>query len=115
MSGILETEFLSKTQFLSVHYNPSSGGDMRKIKITAGHYYHIYNRGVAKQPIFFCRENWAYMIQRLGHYFTPEQAEIVAYCLMPNHYHQYFTICHSERVNRRSSLWRSTSEESRFA
>jgi REP element-mobilizing transposase RayT len=60
---------------------------MRKTEITANHYYHIYNRGVGKQPIFFCRENWAFMIQRLNHYFTPERAEIVAYCLMPNHYH----------------------------
>ena len=31
---------------------------MRKIQFRSGHYYHIYNRGVNRQAIFFHDENW---------------------------------------------------------
>jgi putative transposase len=58
--------------------------------IIAGQYYHLYNRGVNRQPIFCCQENWIYFLQRLRAYFQPDLAEIVAYCLMPNHYHILF-------------------------
>ena len=52
-----------------------------------GHYYHLYNRGVNRGPIFFCQENWAFFIQRMRHYFKPELVQIIAYALMPTHYH----------------------------
>ncbi len=59
----------------------------RKIEFRASQTYHLYNRGVNRQPIFFCDENWGYFIKRLRHYFQPNVADILAYCLMPNHYH----------------------------
>ena len=60
---------------------------MRKIQFRSGYYYHIYNRGVNRQAIFFNDENWGYFMRRLRHYCTSELIEIIAYCLMPNHYH----------------------------
>ena len=60
---------------------------MTKINYTPGHYYHIYNRGVNRQPIFFAKRNWGFFIERLREYFTARNAIIIAYCLMPNHYH----------------------------
>jgi REP element-mobilizing transposase RayT len=60
---------------------------MAKTIYTSGEYYHIYNRGVNRQPIFFAQHNWGFFIRRLRHYFQPTHADIVAYCLMPNHYH----------------------------
>jgi putative transposase len=59
----------------------------RKVEFRTGQTYHLYNRGVNRQPIFFCAENWVYFIKRLRHYFQPELVDILAYCLMPTHYH----------------------------
>ena len=59
----------------------------RKVEFRADHCYHLYNRGVNRGPIVFCDENWGFFIRRLRRYFTPDHAEILAYCLMPNHYH----------------------------
>ena len=60
---------------------------MRKIQFRAGNYYHLYNRGVNRQPIFFDPDNWGYFIKRLRDYCPSDLIAIVAYCLMPNHYH----------------------------
>ena len=59
----------------------------RQTEFRAGHYYHLYNRGVNRQPIFFCRENWSFFLRRTRHYFLPELVDVLAYCLMPTHYH----------------------------
>ena len=59
----------------------------RKITFRAGQVYHIFNRGVNRQPIFFCPENWGFMVRLLRRYFRPDLIDIIAYCLMPNHYH----------------------------
>ena len=58
----------------------------RIIPITPGNIYHIYNRGVNKQKIFFSEKNYQFFIYRLNKFFQ-EYAICYAYCLMPNHYH----------------------------
>jgi putative transposase len=60
---------------------------MSKISIFPDQYYHIYNRGVNRGEIFFVPENWRFFLVRLRKYFTPEHADIITYCLLPNHYH----------------------------
>jgi REP element-mobilizing transposase RayT len=59
----------------------------RKTKFQAGQVYHLYNRGVNRQPIFFCAENWGFMLRLFRRHFRPDLIDILAYCLMPNHYH----------------------------
>jgi putative transposase len=56
-------------------------------EIRAGHFYHVYNRGVNRQAIFFSARNYRFFIERLRHYFQPNLVNIVAYCLMPTHFH----------------------------
>ena len=49
-------------------------------------YYHIYNRGNNRNKIFFEHENYLYFLKGMRRYLLPE-ADIIAYCLMPTHYH----------------------------
>ena len=52
----------------------------------AGQYYHLYNRGNDRQPIFFGRGNYLFFLKRIHTYLVPCM-DMIAYCLMPNHYH----------------------------
>jgi putative transposase len=51
-----------------------------------GHLYHVYNQGNNRQKIFFRRENYAFFIQKIRTHLAPH-ADVVAWCLMPNHFH----------------------------
>ncbi|MCP4360480.1 MAG: transposase [Chloroflexi bacterium] len=59
----------------------------RKLAFLPGHYYHIYNRGVDKRPIFHEADNYIFLLHRLKKYALQFQITVIAYCLMPNHYH----------------------------
>lgn len=65
-------------------------------------YYHIYTRGVAKEPIFNSEEDYTVFVSLLKRYLSKEtpksptrhaypsynnQLSLLAYCLMPNHFH----------------------------
>ncbi len=49
-------------------------------------YYHIYNRSVDKKPMFVSRDNYQYFIRKFDYYLSPV-LEVVAYCLLGNHFH----------------------------
>lgn len=49
-------------------------------------YYHFYNRGNNRQAVFFERDNYLYFLRGLKTYVRP-YVEILAYSLMPTHYH----------------------------
>jgi putative transposase len=48
--------------------------------------YHIYNQGNNRQKIFFTRENYFFFLKKIRRYIVP-YADILAWCLMPNHFH----------------------------
>jgi len=87
----------------------------RKEEFCSGTYYHLFNRGVNKEPIFFERENYLFFLRQMRKYFTNKFLIIVAYCLMPNHYHllihlkttelssivQRFALSYSKAINKR--------------
>lgn len=65
-------------------------------------FYHIYNRGVEKRSIFQTELDYKMFLSYLKNYLTPvtpdkprpqreisfyEKIELIAYCLMPNHFH----------------------------
>ncbi|WP_035986407.1 REP-associated tyrosine transposase [Leptolyngbya sp. KIOST-1] len=59
----------------------------RKVAFLPGHYYHLYNRGNNRQNIFFDREHYLFFLRQFRHHVAAEAADVIAYCLMPNHYH----------------------------
>jgi putative transposase len=58
----------------------------RDITFEKGNYYHLYNRGVNKEMIFFSDRNYSFFVILLSRYLQRTD-DIVAYCLMPNHFH----------------------------
>lgn len=68
-------------------------------------YYHVYNRGVNKQPIFLDDQDYTVFLSLLKRYLDPsaahkrsngvhyaplyEKVNLLAYCLMPNHFHLF--------------------------
>lgn len=69
----------------------------------AGEFYHIYNRGNSKNPIFLDNDDFQFFLLRLHQNLFPEEwtknryyriqplppdsFSLVSYCLMPNHFH----------------------------
>ena len=56
--------------------------------ILGGHYYHIFNRGVNRQGIFFNPSNYDYFLALMDKYLSDSDCvHVLAYCLLPNHFH----------------------------
>ncbi|PJA97846.1 MAG: hypothetical protein CO128_10345 [Ignavibacteriales bacterium CG_4_9_14_3_um_filter_30_11] len=49
--------------------------------------HHLYNRGTNKGKIFFEDEEYLYFLKKAGYYKVKYKIDILAYCLMPNHFH----------------------------
>ena len=54
--------------------------------ILGDRYYHIFNRGNNGQHVFFTEENYRYFL-RLFHQFIYPYVDLLAYSLMPDHFH----------------------------
>ncbi len=59
----------------------------RKFDFEPGGYYHIYNRGANRQSIFREERNYPYLLRLLKQVLPECHITVVAYCLLPNHYH----------------------------
>jgi len=72
-----------------------------------GAYYHTYNRGVEKRNIFLEEsdfERFLYKLERCASKSHRHRVKILAYCLMPNHFH---ILLQSTTQNGMESFYRS--------
>ncbi|MFA6403765.1 MAG: hypothetical protein WCX31_19370 [Salinivirgaceae bacterium] len=56
------------------------------MNFTKSHLYHVYNQGNNRQRIFFKEENYHFFLKKVKTHVAPF-ADILAWCLMPNHFH----------------------------
>jgi putative transposase len=59
----------------------------RQTRFLTNEFYHLYNRGVDRTPVFFSRDNYRYFMGLLENKAARNSILITAYCLMPNHFH----------------------------
>ncbi len=57
-----------------------------KTPLLPGNWYHIYNRGINGERLFYEEENYLYFLRLLTRYVL-NVAEVYAYCLLVNHFH----------------------------
>jgi putative transposase len=59
----------------------------RNLQFAEGCYYHLYNRGAHRRSIFIEDEDYRDFLARLRKNARIFRIALVAYCLMPNHFH----------------------------
>ncbi|HFE65995.1 MAG TPA: transposase [Chloroflexi bacterium] len=59
----------------------------RNVNFVQRHYYHIYNRGAGRHNLFIEKDNYLYVLRQTKKYLKEFALVMIAYCLMPNHYH----------------------------
>ncbi|MEZ4663356.1 MAG: transposase [Caldilineaceae bacterium] len=60
---------------------------IRDIQFERGCYYHLYNRGVNRQTIFVDDRDFLNFLTRIKRYCEKYAVQVVAYCLLYNHFH----------------------------
>ena len=56
------------------------------MKLEGKKLYHIYNRGINRQMLFYDKEYYLVFLKKIKRYIAPH-CDLLAYCLMPNHFH----------------------------
>lgn len=75
-----------------------------------GNLYHIYNQGNNKQKIFFIEDNYFFFLNKIKKHILP-YADILAWCLMPNHFHLMILVKEKDlffEVTSGSATWSRT-------
>jgi len=78
----------------------------RETPLCAGEHYHFYNRGNNRERIFYERENYLFFLRRIRKHLLPV-LDVVAYCLMPTHYHLLVKINQTSEVLKTSEVSRA--------
>ena len=74
-------------------------------------YYHIFNRAIGNEKLFVDETDYIYFLSKLERYVLPI-ADLIAYCLIPNHFHFFVRILDYEVISKNIKINSSnTSEE----
>ena len=77
----------------------------RKVALINGHFYHVYNRVAENQKLFYKKENYIYFLKLWIEVDFTLSCRILAYCLMPNHYHFLLKITDADLFPRKVSYF----------
>ncbi len=66
-------------------------------KLEPGRTYHIYNKAISHDKLFVTEKDYFFFLRKLHRYILPV-AHIVAYCLIPNHFHLLVTLKEAEEI-----------------
>jgi putative transposase len=69
-----------------------------------GYIYHIFNQGNNRRLIFLNRENYVYFLKKIKKYISP-YGDILAWCLMPNHFHLMVLVRRIELIKSPREGW----------
>jgi putative transposase len=61
----------------------------------SGGIYHIFNQGNNRQTIFYSRETYLFFLRKIRRHVLPF-GNLLAYCLMPNHFHLMLEVIRPE-------------------
>ena len=67
-------------------------------KLYFGGTYHIYNKAISHEKLFISPDDYHYFLKKLKRFILPI-ADIIAYCLIPNHFHLLLTIKEVENIS----------------
>ena len=76
-----------------LHDNKSQS--VKLMELIKDNIYHIYNQGNNRQKIFYNRDNYGFFLQKMNDYLLP-YCDVLAWCLMPNHFHWMVYVRESE-------------------
>ncbi len=69
------------------------------MKLERNFLYHVYNRGNNGEKIFYSQRNYLYFLEKIRDHLLP-YSDILAWCLMPNHFHLVIIVRREMVVNR---------------
>ena len=75
-----------------------------------GHMYHLYNQGNNLERIFFQKANYYYFLKKIERHICPF-ADVLAWCLMPNHFHLIIAVRNLETSYREITCRQSIANE----
>ncbi len=60
-------------------------------------YYHIFNRAVGDELLFREETDYTYFLSKIERFILPV-AELISYCLIPNHFHLFIRVLDQETI-----------------
>ena len=66
-------------------------------------YYHIYNKAVGDEKLFYNTDNYRFFLHKLKYYTSP-LAYVMTYCLLPNHFHLLIKTKTEKEIRNNNSL-----------
>lgn len=75
-----------------------------------GQIYHLYNQGNNQERIFFQKGNFYYFLKKIENHICPF-ADVLAWCLMPNHFHLIIALQNLETSSSEITCQKLTANE----